>query len=793
VEGPNLNELIANLVTARRELISQLLEAGQPQNKLGIEWCSAHCVLADTALKSNFDSYLDGAPISLLAVGGYGRKELAPFSDIDIVLSYTEDLPSDADAAAKKFFRSCEAQITKEMGLEVSGRLQQINEVATVDIVSRTSMIDARFLAGSAEIFAKLKQRLRVSHSAGEFLVYKIAERNSEVLKSNETPLVAEPNLKFGRGGLRDWHLASWMQFSAGFDDEMDPSDIDLIFACRNILHAVASSKTDRLTRAKAASVAEILRMDLVDLYKDLGRALEGNWSRLQAVLSGLTAKTWPFSAESEVRNGLLHVVSDDIGTSARLTVQASRLNIQFSPDKPLIGESLRGSEFVYALSYGYSGVLTLERSGHLAATLPELEACRYLLSRDSVHKFSVYQHTLYAVQYLTEESGISWLDQLRSELRFLPELTLATLLHDVGKIDPTRPHSIVGAEICQNACKRLRLPTESAELICWLVEHHLAMAQVMRLRDLEHPDTIREFREFVHTTERLGLLTLLTYADMRAVNDGVWSAAQESFLRTLYERTRASFESAESGDQILSFSRTAVARQLNSSAEDDDSTDELIQRLPAYYLASTSPRSLAVHAKYIAQAERGQVVIEIEDVPDKALTEFTICAPDRAGLLYQILGVLYAFDLTVPVIRVCTATGQNPVALDVIECGFGRNPVPAATKRLSGNKLEAVLYQRETVEKVLLAHEKSPDRQPEILSWTFTPGDVGLLELVCRRGRGIPYRLSRWISLQGWRILSARVGQWADRAAATFYIQCAVGSMLTREEIEAAIPTRET
>jgi [protein-PII] uridylyltransferase len=257
--------------------------------------------------------------------------------------------------------------------------------------------------------------------------------------------------------------------------------------------------------------------------------------------------------------------------------------------------------------------------------------------------------------------------------------------------------------------------------------------------------------------------------------------------LQELYRRTLDAFEQDKPPQLDVAQQRQRLMRQLKEDIPDED-LRRFVDSLPPYYLSSTDPKLMKLHYSLVRKAEHGEPTVESFDQPEWSATDITVCTSDQPGLLSRILGVLYAFDLSVTAIRACTTESQPPVALDTFTVTHAGNPVPAATRASLSSSILAVITGQQTVDSILQSRGKDPDRSQEVFSFTFTPGVPGVLEVRAPRGRGMPYRFSRLIASQGWNTYAARVGQWADSGAATFYIAGPSGRALSRQEIESTL-----
>jgi [protein-PII] uridylyltransferase len=208
------------------------------------------------------------------------------------------------------------------------------------------------------------------------------------------------------------------------------------------------------------------------------------------------------------------------------------------------------------------------------------------------------------------------------------------------------------------------------------------------------------------------------------------------------------------------------------------------LESLPVYYLASTSADVVRLQMQLAQAAAQGRPTVEEFARSDLAATEITVCSLDSPGLLSRMLGVLYAFDLSVIGIRACTTSSPPPVAIDVFTVSFGGRIVPKATMgQVSGAFLD-VLTGKKTIDDLLTAKGKDPWMRQQIFTYNYIAGNPGILEIRAPRGRGMAFRFSRLFATHGWNIVAARVGQWAGNGAAAFYLTDASGEPLYEEEV---------
>lgn len=762
----------------------------------GLAWCVRHTEIADQALAAIYAhtvEMLPGTPpFAVIATGGYGRRELAPCSDIDLTVVPSDDASPELDAAIRQLFQDVHEAFVSVLKLDVGYAYRLISDAPGLDEKTRTGLMDMRLVIGSYNLFEDLEWALHDSFSAGEFIAAKIDERNQMFVKYHDTPLVTEPQLKEGAGGLRCFQCANWLQSSIGERPARPTAAYDCIVKYRNLLHRRAGRRQDSLSRGRQVEIAEDLGTDPAQIMSEvvasgveLHAAFRRSTEKLRETRFFLSQGVLAVQGEARVTGNA------DAGEAAVGIAVATRLGLSIS-DLPIAPPTkLHGPAAMFAISCGEPTLRNLDRCGLLAALLPELTACRTIVPADPVHVYTVFEHTMRLIRKLDSIEPGKFLGEVKSRLNDVGALYLAALLHDVGKKDPDADHSLLGAEIGGRVCEQWELPTEVTEIVQWLIREHLAMARYIRIRDVYNADTVEEFASLVKDSNRLALLTLFTWADVSAVAEGAWTLQQDVYLEALYVRTLARLEQEAPIPADPALSRLRLLRSLKSEPEDSQKLHAFLEGLPLQYVTSTPPDLVRVHFELVERAIQGRPTVELHQRHDLGSTEITVSAPDAPGLLSRLLGVIYAYDLSVSAIRASTTATHPPIALDVFTVTFGQKEVPNATGQAVRAAILDVLRGEKSVEQLLTARGKDPSRTQQIVSYSFLPGSPGVLEIRAPRGRGMPYRLSRLITENGWNIVSARVGQWAGSAAAAFYLDAQDGAELNPREVEEKMASR--
>jgi [protein-PII] uridylyltransferase len=771
---------------AERELLFEALA----EKKGGLAWCHSFTDWADRLVQAIYDEAKDGADVqlALVAAGGYGRREMSPHSDIDISLVSLGEGESAPDHIVKQLFRGLHSVFAEGLRMKVGYSYRVPGDAPGLDGKSRTALIDARLVAGDIECLDRLSNALWADFPTPQFLTQKIAERDEAIRRNNDTPLATEPELKEGAGGLRAFTSANWIRAALGERMARPGTAVNEVVRVRNQLHLISGRANDRLSVERREEIGERFGVPAYLLGAQLAAALEELHREELSARDRICESRFVLAPGVRAWKGEVRFEDTATAGAAALGIaHAVRLGLDVADLPARIKPEAKGSEAILALASDETTLRAMDKCGVLAALLPELTACRYLMPRDGAHTFTVFEHTLRAIRQIDQIPLNTELGEIKSSLRDLGPLYLAILLHDVGKISSERSHSEVGGEMSRAVAERWGLYPQTAVLVEWLIREHLTLARVIRMRDVMNAETAVEFARVVETEEKLKHLTLLTYADVRAVSAEVWTPVQQTFLEELYRRTLALLQAESSDSPDQDAYRSRLKRQLNRSEASQEELDAFVGSLPAHYLFATPPEDVKWHYELSRQAEVEGYAIDIRDHRRASVSDITVCMPDRPGLLSDLLGVIYASDLSLITIRAATMTNDDRQILDMFTVGFGGRPIPPGQRRIVEEALRAVCSGEKSADDYVRARGKDPDRGQELFRWTTRTGRPTIIEVQAPRGRGMAYRMSKHISRQGWNILAARLGQWAGQGAASFYVEHSGGAPVTAEEIERA------
>lgn len=791
---PALNRLAEAARERRAALMADL--AARPD---GRGWGRRHTAIMDALWAGIYERALLQTPdapaipgFAVVATGGYGRAELAPFSDLDVAIVPVGE-SAGQEEVVKWLFRAAHHAIGRLLGLRIQYVYRLPHDVAGLDPVSLSGLLDARLVAGSPEAFARLQEALATDFPTLEFLRAKQDERRRDLRRTHATPLVTEPELKLGAGGLRDYQAAQWINQILGYPREI-PAEVEAahegLHTVRNLLHQVANQHLDTLNLGRREELARLLGKTPGQLGGQVAQ-----WM--------LTLQTYALSVQRRITqsDGLLGpgfraqggLITWNPGMAIeRVAVavdHAAQLGLAPDPHAPEpVGDG--GPELVNALGGGQATLKTWDAMGLLPRLLPELAACRTLMPEDASHLYTVFEHTRVVIRNLESIDARHPLAEIRDQVDDWGLLILAAALHDVGKIDRSRPHDQVGAAMAAEVARRWRVEDGRRDLLVWLVQNHLAMSRFIRLRDVMNAETAFEFARLVETEERLHALTLLTWADVNAVNPALWTPVQETFLRELHARTQTLLVHPTEEGPDAEVARRRLWTRLRKEEVAEAELEAFVAGLPAHYLLSTDAETVRDHLLLARQARAESPQFLTRDLPDLRVTDFTVCCPDAPGLLTRILGVLYAYDISLLGVRACTSLrpDEPALALDTFTINWRGDCVPDRVMAKIRSALREVLNGQADLDALMRREGKDPTRPQHVLTVHVVKGDPAIVEVRGPRGRGLMYRLARVLAETELDILAARSGLWAGQGSVAFYVR-----PRGDEEMDAALDRLET
>jgi [protein-PII] uridylyltransferase len=784
----NLQEQIQQLASQRRQLINSLKDTPK-----GLEWCAAHSEIADKALCAIYDSvkeeYPEMPPVSIIASGGYGRREISPYSDISVTVVPYETTHLILDAPTKNLYYNIQTAFEEILGLNVQYSYLLMGDVFGLDATTLSNLLDNRLVAGSPLPLGQFMKVMWANFPLGDFLVAKIADRNKALRQYNDTPLVVEPHIKEGAGGLRCFQTANWIN-KAIHQKSAQPLDAyQEIVIIRNLLHYLARKPMETLTRPMQKELAELLQIETEDLMPKTIRSLIELHQYYVKSLDQIQETRFELSEGVTSVRGEVHV-SGNAGTSEAAIGIAigTQLGLKIADISVVTNGEVQSQQAMSAIAGGEKVLRNLDRCGILKQLLPELDRCRTLIPRGEKHLYTVLEHTFRVIRYLDNLSteGNYW-STLMQNISDIEVLYFAALLHDAGKIEKQSTHASTGEKIVYDVARRWGMYPHRAEVSAWLVREHQVMSRFINLRDVSDLETAKEFAQIAQNKERLALLALLTWADSQASAATDWSLIKERYLQELYESTLAVIEQNDLEQFNLSSCRQKIYSSLKKQDLFSEDIYEFVNHLPAHYLFGAETEKIEQLYYLSKKAEQGKLSVQISHNLENRFTEITICYRYNPKALSWVLGVFYALGLNLDALKTCNTQTENPISLNVFTVTFGKHLVPHSICTQIEPLLNSIFNHEKNIDELLWEKSIDPGLKPSITRYRYQEGIPGILEIQAHEERGLAYRITRKIAQMGWNIHVVRLGVWSGHGAASFYITGENHAMLSAEQIGSA------
>ncbi len=609
--------VVAVLNTARQAGLNTIAEAFRAQPFAARATTRAYSWLTDQVmaivlhvaqdLLHPLPNPTEGERLSLIAVGGYGRGEMAPFSDVDLLFLTPYKITPWAESVIESML-----YMLWDLKLKVGHASRTVKDclrLAREDYTIRTSLVEYRYLAGDADLAEQLGERLwsdLFKSTASDFIEAKLSERAKRHTKQGGQRYVVEPNVKEGKGGLRDLQSLFWI--SKYVNDVKDAADLvalkvftpqefetfvtaeDFLWAVRCHLHLIAGRAMDQLTfdlQVEVASAMGYIDRDgrrgvehfmqayfrqatrVGELTRVFLTALEANHTKPEPMLARLLTRRKQAKPPYAIKQNRLTVADEkaffaDKMNMLRLFEEALRTGTLLHPDAmrllasnlDLIDSEMRENKearriFIDLLLKHGNPERALRRMnelGVLSAFIPEFAPIVAMMQFNMYHHYTVDEHTIQCISNLAQIERKELIEELPVASGILDRgvnrkvLYVALFLHDIGK-GRDEDHSVLGAQIARKVAPRLGLNKKECETVEWLIRNHLLLSDVAQKRDISEPRTIHGFAKAVKTVERLDLLTVLTVCDIRGVGPGTWNNWKAVLIRNLYKSTKEALQ----------------------------------------------------------------------------------------------------------------------------------------------------------------------------------------------------------------------------------------------------------
>ncbi|GGD44992.1 bifunctional uridylyltransferase/uridylyl-removing enzyme [Sinisalibacter lacisalsi] len=676
----------------------------------------AQAWLTDCVVQTVFDvatrhlhplnSPTSGERLALLAVGGYGRFEMAPHSDVDLLFLTPYKITPWAESVIESML-----YMLWDLRLKVGHSARTVKDCLRLgrdDITIRTALLEHRYICGDAALAKELGERLWSELFRGteaEFIEAKLAERETRHQKQGGQRYVVEPNVKEGKGGLRDLQTLFWVakyvhQVSriadfkplGVFTEEeyatFEDAD-EFLWAVRCHLHLITDRAMDQLTFDLQVEVAARMGYEdkggrravehfmqdyfrhataVGELTRILLTSLEASHVKREPLLQGFIKRRKKVRPPFTMRQGRLTMTTPedflaDKVNLLRIFQEALRTGLLIHPDAmrlitanlDQIDDEMRADKTAVRifldllLKHGNPerALRRMNELGVLAAFIPEFQPIVAMMQFNMYHSYTVDEHTIQVISALAEIERGERLEELPVASRILTEgvnrkvLYVALFCHDLGK-GREEDHSILGARLARGLAPRLGLTKAETKTVEWLVRYHLLMSDVAQKRDLSDPRTVRGFAKAVGSKERLDLLLVLTVCDIRGVGPGVWNNWKAMLLRELYKQTAFALE--EGIETISTGARAKEARKaLREALPDWDGKTLRTESLRHYdpYWQGLSTAEHIVFARLLRGITPDEIRIDLTQDHDRDATRAAFALADHPGIFSRLAGAL--------------------------------------------------------------------------------------------------------------------------------------------------------
>ncbi len=713
--------------------------------------------------------------IALVALGSYGRGEVCPHSDLDLLILH-RDLPLRKleDFSGRLLGLLWDQKIQVGHGIRT---IEQCLKLSEKDYAVLTSVLDGRLVAGSGELFRDLAQgveKLAGGHKR-EYFSVKLEERRKRQLKFGDAVWMNEPHLMEGTGGLRDWHLVEWFsRFCLGLPAEEGLLKSGLatrselkklrdgrsrMLRARIGLHLMTGEKTDQARLEYQKGLSEFL-----GVKPRSGRAEED--ALLEYVLTG--AELAEETLERMIRKLKRDFKLDDQSGAGE-------------GKKPLPGSTgakpASGPGTISPRELGDSPLLIgLKKSGELKSFLPELDQAFYLGQRDAYHIYTVGWHSLRCLIRIEEM-------EKTPEFGEDPEinwtiLKLAGLIHDLGK-GTGSDHLKTGGELARRIGRRFHLKAETG-LLEFLVSEHMLLNHYAQRRDFYERKASAHLIRKIKDSSRLKMLYLLTCADIQAVSAKSWTSWKAELLRSLYHWLLLQMEKRET-PRFLIQKRIQVIRDLMDGSEIDRKLIRELEKLPTRYLLGSRPEKLIGQLRLVEGRGEGESIIQAQKL-EKPRLELSVIGDDRPGLFSELAGVLSALNYNILSAQINTLKQNTVLDMFLVEDLVARRAEqwPLDTEsRIETLRKTLVLAMEKKIFATDLLRKKKGIFKPrpqfricaEVQADQDSSDDYTIVEVQARDRTGLLYKITRAIFEQGLDIHFAKVSTRAEKVFDVFYL----------------------
>jgi len=770
---------------------------------------------------------------AVVATGGFGRYELSPRSDVDIVFLWRRR-PGKTGAGMVGYM----VRLMWDSGLKLSHAVHTVESLRVAmkrDSNLETAMLDSRWLCGDEELkkeISLIKSFIR-GEDGGRILQAKLIETQNRWKKYGNSYHIIEPNVKESPGGLRDFQTIRWIGmvlpwsgtveglYRLSMADRAEIDEIkrafDFLLRTRNELHFIMKTAWDVLSFDIQAEVARGLGYRGNDSFEALEVFMKDYYSRTRAIYQLLLR----FLDETS-DSGSLRIIDGELYRKVG-TEGINQLNLNIRSDKfredplyPFKEQLVAGKRFspsterrikklfraritpsmLDRMKESFIEFLSMEGKkadvlknmhelGVMKLLFPAFEKLTCLKKHEVYHQYTADEHSFQSVRHLEalEDRKSGFLPRLYQEVDEKLELTLATLLHDIGKIGKG-PHSVYGARLAKGLLKGFPLSSRSVALITFLIRNHLVLSHFSQQRDIESPETIAELAKLAGDRLRLKLLYLLTYADLKATGPSIWTGWKSDLLKRLYMRVNEFLEIGQIAEDFYREKAEKAQRKVLASVRSKRLKEEVrkhLSMLPLRYVFSVPPESIVEHVRMIEEIDGKKAVAEFRR--RRNFIELTICTKDMPARLSQLCGVISISDFNI--LSANAFTRKDGYVIDIFNVVSFDGSLSITDEMQT--KFVEYLCRVLNGEVDLLSEYRSHLKKWKRRFRRYSPqctvefenelsADSTIVDITAGDRPGLLFDITRALSSAGLDILIARVTTRGNIAADSFYVRKTTG-----------------
>ena len=787
--------------------------------------------------------------ISLIAVGGYGRREMFPLSDLDFLI-LVEQIPSpEIEEKITQFI-----QFLWDCGFEVGNSvrtLEQCESEGKQDITIATNLLEARFLTGNRPHFDALNELVKRADfwSKEGFFNAKVQEQIERYQRYHNTAYNLEPDIKYSPGGLRDLHLLYWVALrhsgaltleailQSGFIYPQEYQQLQesraFLFKVRFALHLILKRYDNRLLFDRQIKVSELLgfrgegNQAVEKMMKCFFQALH----RI-SLISNLLIQHYQENVLSSNQDSVIHQLDDDFQlVNQCLCLRNSRV-FQEKPERML-------DLFFYLTQYEQANIhsdtlrqlqisldqlaqklceipaarekflrlfnqpnaikrafMPMHQYGVLTAYLPQWQAIEGLMQFDLFHIYTVDEHTLRVMlkleSFLSQESAQEHpiAHRIFSQFSDRSLLYIAALFHDIAK-GRGGDHAELGAEDVANFAQLHGLDRREIDTLAWLVQSHLLMSITAQRRDIHNPEVVMNFAEAVQNQVRLDYLTCLTVADICATNSNLWNSWKRSLFASLYEFTGQQF--AQGMKELLDYSEKSeenrkLAQQILTQDYSDIapiSIEQLWARCPEDYFVRNTPKQIAWHTSLLVDFAEA-LLVKISNRFSLGGTEVFIYCQDQPHLFNKVVSTIGAKKFSIHDAQIITT--QDGYVFDSFIITELNGELVEFDRRRELEQALTVALQSEKLPALSIAPNRQLQHftvQTDVRFLHENKKEHPELELVALDKPGLLAQVSQIFSELNLNLLNAKITTVGEKAEDFFILTNRFGLALAREERE--------